>query len=192
MKDELTPEQIKAILLAFDEAITEGPWDESNFLRAIGKNLREIRDNFAGKITTAEQNRIETTLLQRARMEGDQQEIFISLYSSDGSNIQAWERIISNLPRYMISRPIYSKESDIQYLIKSKENKVNEAYVGIYVKNDDILLMAKEKIAFDKFEKPLLSLKDRSLNLEKITRFVHLSGTYTYQKGRLIKNLVES
>lgn len=116
-----------------------------------------------------------------------QQEVYVSLYSSDGTNLQSWERIIANLPRQMISRPIYSDEEQVRALIKSKENKVNEGYVAIYINKTDIIPLSQDKTLYDRLGSPLLTLKDRSLNTENITRFIHTSGQYTYYKGRLTK-----
>ncbi|ARG96820.1 Dot/Icm secretion system protein IcmQ [Legionella micdadei] len=193
MKDELTKQQAHAILEALDEAIETGPWDESNFLRVIGKNLREIRDKFASHLSDvkveANKPKIERqTHINRVSQRPDHQEIFISLYSSEGSIIQSWERILANLSRQIISRPIYSDEDAVRAFIKSKENKENEAYVAIYIDQADILNIPPDKIPVDKFGKPLLSLKDRAIILDNITRFVHTSGTYHYIKGRLVKN----
>jgi intracellular multiplication protein IcmQ len=75
----------------------------------------------------------------------------------------------------------------VKSFIKSKQNRFNEAYVAIYVNQTDILTVDSDKIPLDKFGKPLLSLKNRSLCLDNITRFVHLSGVYHYRKGRLVK-----
>ena len=188
MKDELNENQTDAILKALDKAIQTGPWENSNFLRVIGKNLRQIRENFAEALKQIpHKGKHHSSFAQRKEERTGQQEVFIALYSSEGSNLQSWERILANLPRQMISRPIYVNEEGIQNLIKSKENKINEAYVVAYINQADILTMAEEKIPLDKFGKPLLSLKDRSLSLENIIRFVHLSGTYHYTKGHLIK-----
>lgn len=193
MKDELTEQQTQAILKALDEAIETGPWEESNFLRVIGKNLRSIRNDFANRIGSdvkeqQEKLKTESHLANRVALRTGQQEVFIGLYSTEGNNLQAWERILANLPRQMISRPIYPNEEDVKYLIKSKENKINEAYVAVYINQNDILEMPPDKIPKDRFGKPLLSLKDRSLSLDNINRFVHLSGVYRYIKGRLVKN----
>ncbi|MFC3908489.1 Dot/Icm secretion system protein IcmQ [Legionella dresdenensis] len=187
MKDELTPQQAQAVLDAFDEALAAGPWEQSNFLRIIGKNLREIRDNFASQLEAHDNIEQAKQAKRFANLEA-QQEVFISVYSSEGNNIPAWERIIANLQRFLITRPIYANEEHIKSLIRSKDNKLNEAYLAVYVNKDDILVVPQEKIAVDKFGKPLMTLKDKSLNLENITRFVHYSGTYKYEKGRLIKN----
>ncbi|KTD67786.1 IcmQ protein [Legionella steelei] len=187
--ENFTKEHNDAILKALDYAIQNGPWDKSNFLRSIGNRLIGIRDNFSKKINMRSQSQIQsdTNLANRLALRGNQQEVFISLYTSDGSNIQSWERIIINLPRQMISRPIYGSEEQVQELIKSKENKQNEAYVGIYINNTDMIHLAPDKILHDRLGSPLLTLKDRSLDLENITRFVHISGVYKYSRGRLIK-----
>lgn len=188
MKDKLTEQQTAEILKALDEAIQQGPWEESNFLRVIGKNLREIRDDYVRHI---ESNQIKTNIKSYddhpMASKAGYQEIFVSLYSSEGTNLQAWERILINLPRQMISRPIYANESDVIQLIKSKVNKANEAYVAIYINENDILPIAADKIPRDKLGKPLLVLKDRSLTVDNISRFVHFSGDYIFSKNHLVK-----
>jgi len=192
MKDELSDQQTDAILKALDEALNKGPWEESNFLKVIGKNLREIREGFASQLnaTAHEKSKITAHLANRIALRSGQQEIFVALYSSDGTNIQSWERIIMNLPRQMISRPIYADEEDIKALIRTKENKINEAYVSMYISQSDILPLQSDKIPVDKLGKPLLTLKDKSLSLDNINSFVHQSGTYKYSQGRLVKNPV--
>ncbi|WP_131778859.1 Dot/Icm secretion system protein IcmQ [Legionella bozemanae] len=188
-KNTFTKEHNDAILKALDYAIQNGPWDKSNFLRSIGNRLIGIRDNFAKKINERSQAQIQADahLANRLALRSGQQEVFVSLYSSDGSNLQSWERIIANLPRQMISRPIYANEEQVQALIKSKENKQNEGYVAIYINETDIIHLSTDKTLMDKLGSPLLTLKDRALNVDNITRFVHLSGHYKYSRGRLIK-----
>jgi intracellular multiplication protein IcmQ len=190
MKDQLSDEQNEAILKALNDAIEKGPWEQSTFLRVIGKNLIEIRDDFLKQLGAGSQSQLkaESHLANRIALRSGQQEVFVSLYSSDGTNIQSWERIVSNLPRQMISRPIYADEEDVKAVLKTKENKQNEAYVAIYINQSDILPLAQDKASVDKLGKVLLSLKDKSLNLDNISRFVHLSGVYRYASGHLVKN----
>lgn len=175
-------EKIQNTLTALDEAINKGPWDKSNFLKVIGKNLRDIRDTFFAQVNQGREEEISHK--DNARFK-DHVEIFISLYASEGSTIASWERIIANLPRHVVSRPIYADENDVRSLIKSKENKINEAYLSVFIHPQDVLHLAPDKLLRDKFGKPLISLKDRSLNLDNILRFVHISGIYNYKKGRL-------
>ncbi|KTC66541.1 IcmQ protein (plasmid) [Legionella adelaidensis] len=187
MKEELSEQQHEAILKALEEAIESGPWEESSFLRIIGKNLRDIRDKYEQQIQGSEKNKTASNLATQTALHNDQIEVFIGLYSFDGSNMQSWERILTNLPRQMISRPIYAEEQDIKNIIRTKENKINEAYVAIYINQLDILPTSSDKTPTDKLGKALLTLKDKSLSLENITRFVHISGIYKYNNGRLLK-----
>jgi intracellular multiplication protein IcmQ len=90
----------------------------------------------------------------------------------------------------MISRPIYADEEDIKALLRTKENKANEGYVSMYISQSDILPLQSDKIPVDKLGKPLLTLKDKSLSLDNINRFVHKSGIYQYSQGRLVKSPV--
>ncbi len=188
MKDILSDQQNEAILKALDEAIKEGPWDESNFLRAIGKNLNEIRENFVNQLGAKAQSfKSEAHLAHRMALRSGQQEVFVSLYSADGTNMQTWEKIVANIPRQMISRPIYANEEHVKAVIKTKENKQNEAYLGIYINQSDIIPLPPDKILLDKLGNTLLSLKDRTLDLDNISCFVHVSGHYRFDRGRLIK-----
>jgi len=102
-----------------------------------------------------------------------------------------WERIIANLPKQMISRPIYANEKDVKDIIKTKVNKTNEAYVSMYVNQTDILFTEAEKTPKDKLGKALLSLKNKSLILDNVNRFVHESGVYKLTHARLVKNVVQ-
>ena len=77
MKDDITEEQANAILEALDKALKEGPWEDSSFLRVIGKNLQKIRDNFANEIAAVKEERAGAlcSLTQRVAQHTDQQKI---------------------------------------------------------------------------------------------------------------------
>lgn len=189
MDDRLTEKQALEILHALDEAIEDGPWEQSNFLRVMGKNLRDIRDKYAKLLGDLhEVNESGKEQIQQANLLPGQCEIFISLYSLDGNNINSWERIIANLPKHVTSRPIYGNEQDVQHMIKSKDNKINEAYITFIIDQADILVLPADKVPRDKFGKSLITLKDRILRLENIKQFVHYSGVYQYTRGRLLKS----
>ena len=189
MNNQISNDQNEAIVKALNTAIADGPWDKSNFLRVIGKNLVELRDGFVRQINASSkfQLKAESHLANRVALRAGQQEIFISIYSSDGNNIQTWERIIANLPKQIISRPIYADEEDIKAVLKMKEHKHNEAYVAVYINQTDILPLPPDRASVDKLGKPLLSLKDKTIKLDNISRFVHSSGVYRLNISRLVK-----
>ncbi len=192
MKEEgLSESQQKEILAALDTAINDGPWEDTNFLRILGKNLKKIRDDFAEHITMEVSiSPTQQKALNRLSAQSQLQEVFVSLYSIEGNSIQAWERLLVNLPRYVVSRPIYANETDVRSLVRSKPNKVNEAYVGIYIAESDLITTSSDRVLKDKFGKQLLSLKDRALNLDNISKFIHMSGEYSYLNNHLVKNSV--
>ncbi len=191
--DGLTKQQSDAVLQALDNALDQGPWEESNFLRVIGKNLRNIRDDFVTQIESAgkEQASVTVQLANQKALRRDQQKVYLQLYTSDGKNMQSWEWIIANLPRQMISRPIYAEEADVKAIIKTKDNTINEAYVAIYVGQNDMLQISADKIPVDKLGKSRLSLKDGSIKLENIDCFTHQGETYHYYQGRLVKDNIK-
>lgn len=188
--EELTKEQADAVLQALDNAITQGPWEETNFLKVIGKNLREIRADFVSRMELTAKVSAQATdhQIHQHALHRDQKKVCVALYSSNGKNMQSWEWIVTNLPRQMISRPIYVEEEDVKAIIKTKENKINEGYVIIYIDEHDILPVDDDKVPMDKLGKPRLLLKDGAFKLNNLDCFVHQSGRYRYSQGRLIKD----
>ncbi len=173
MTEKLSESQVRGILQSIENALEKGPWEESNFLRAIGKNIRDMRDSLAQEIEetyTGSANALSKKVFEAHRAE-TLKEVFIALYSSDGIHLNSWERIIFNLPKQTIARPIYDDEESVRTFIKSKENKFNEAYVALYIDEKDILKLSTDKISLDRFGKPLIALKDRAVHLENIKYF---------------------
>lgn len=188
MSIKISKEQAKEVLAILDKALKEGPWETSNLLKAIEKNLQSIRNNFASKVEEGDVDNLQHSQKKlKAILQPGQKEIFISLYSSNGSNLQTWERILNNLPRQLVSRPIYSDELAIKNIIKSKQNNINEAYISLFINETSILPLPEDKIPRDKLDQPLLTLKDNAMSLENINRFEHKSGTYSFENSRLIK-----
>lgn len=179
----------KKILEAINETLSFGPWNESSFITMLGKKMGTIRDDLATKIAKYEENDLSSPeyLAHRAHLNASHQLVYVSLYSLEGVSIASWEKIIANLPRQIVSRPVYASEEDVQNIIKTKEKKINEAYVAFYVNAEDILTVSGDKAIVDKLGKPILVLKDNAINLQNIDYFVHLSGKYQYMRGRLIK-----
>lgn len=190
MNDEETKDKLFGILLALDKALEQGPWSASTFLTLIGKKLKNIRDNLVDKLENVEdESRGESRVVakQNADRFVSMKKIYVALYAFDGSNLQSWERIIDHLPDQVTSRPVYANEEDMIATIRTKSNRINEAYAEIYVDPQYILQLPQERISVDKLGKPLLALKDKAINLHNFDVLVHQSGVYRYVGGRLIK-----
>lgn len=189
MDDDNNLQQAKRTLQALDEALLAGPWNETSFVVIVGKKLKLLRDDLAAKITRFEENETSTPeyVAHRAHLSASHKLVYVSLYSIEGINISSWERIIANLQRQIVSRPIYAQEEDVQNIIKTKDKKINEAYVSLYVDQADVLEINAEKIPLDKLGKPMMVLKDKAINLQNIEFFYHITGKYRYNRGQLTK-----
>ena len=177
----------KRILQSLDDALAVGPWNETKFIAMIGKKVHLLRDDLAKSIHDYEAGETGSSeyLAHRAHLTANSQLVYISLYSLEGANLQAWERIIANLQRQIVSRPIYTEEADAINIIKTKDKKINEAYLSIYVDASAILELPDDKVPKDKLGKPMIVLKDNAVNLENIECFYHISGKYRFSRGKL-------
>ncbi len=177
----------KKMLETLNNTLDLGPWNEGSFVVMIGKKIQVLRDDLAAQISKYEETESSSAeyLAHRAHLSASHKIVYVSLYSSEGVSIGSWEKIIANLPRQIVSRPVYEQEADVQNIIKTKEKKINEAYAAFYVDAAAILNVGADKTITDKLGKPMLVLKDNAIVLEHIEYFVHLSGKYQYSKGRL-------
>jgi intracellular multiplication protein IcmQ len=187
MSDLPDKEQSTKILSALDEALSEGPWSETTFLNLIGKKLQTIRNEFADSLEDNDGHAIalDKIIQTKADKRAQLQKVFVSLYAIDGRSLAAWERILEHLPEQITSRPVYETEEDVIESMRSKTNRVNEAYAIVYIDPQCILNLDKDKIAVDKLGKPLLTLKNRAIQLDHIEELVHETGQYQYVHGRL-------
>lgn len=181
--DEDTNQKILNLL---DDALKEGPWDKTLFLRAAGKKLREIRDHFAQQVGLDETT-IQQQTPQEAIVEPGTIEVYILIYSTDGNNIKRWQTLLSSLESYGIGRAIYRNENDIKKIIRSKDNKYNDAYACVRIKESDILPSEPGKEPKDRFGNLLVTLHERAIQLKNLTRFVHISGIYRLRNNTLEK-----
>jgi len=179
------------IVGTFDRIIAEGPWEKSLFLKGIRKKLEELRQQYLEDLgfelpELAEAVSAVLDTQANAVKEEPLQEIFISLYNADGNNIKKWEILINGLNRQIISRPILAREEDAQSLIRAKANLANEAYVILRVPKKDILpLPSNFALSVGSLQGKIIKVREGSLKIENIIKFVHVSGNYTFQAGRL-------
>lgn len=184
-------ENSKKIVASLDKAIANGPWDKSLFLQAIGKKLQDLRQDFATKLelTGGNNNAADATdhLSTQHAAHERQREVFISLYNADGNNLSKWKRLLLNLGQHIVNRPIYSDKSAIQTLIRSKENKHNEAYAVAKVYETDITPDMDQQVTRDRLGQELTAVADGIIKAEHITCFVHVSGYYRFVNNTLIR-----
>ena len=187
MTDELTPEETKEILEALNAALDKGPWKKSIFLRAIGKKLEGVREEFKSGLVDETALIANQELAKEVKPKSDKTMIFISLYNAQGKQIERWEQLIGALLLQTLTRPTYRQERDIQEAISITGSAEAQGYVSVEVKETDILTIPEGKAPKDRRGVKLLSLRKNALKPENIQRFYHSSGVYAFEAGKLIK-----
>lgn len=193
MKNKLlSDEQVDAVLQAFEKALANDVWASSAFLRVMGKKLQGIHDAFQADVLAEKAHQVEKKEAKSVRKIRDtQRAVYVLLYATTGADIKAWEQILANLPRQIVSRPIYASEEEASRAIPAAK-KIHYAYAEIHIDTSDFLSVSEERVPHDKRGTPLLMLKDNALSLDKIAKLVHSSGVYTYARGRLIKDSMQN
>jgi intracellular multiplication protein IcmQ len=181
--------KILEILKSLDTAIDQGPWDKSLFLQGIGKKLRVARERFASDLNADElvKRVVSDEAAAHPAAHTHPIEVFILLYQAEGANLHRWETVLQSLPRISITRPVYRHEKDVETFIRGKDYKLNDAYAVVRVREEDILVIPDVPPNVDRFGNELLILKEKSVRLENILRFVHVTGRYRYWNGSLVK-----
>lgn len=185
-KTSIRLEQAKTIQDALHRLVNSTHFSNSSFLKLIHQQIKLLSDEFDTTMQEVYFSKVEKTEHMQKNNTGKEL-VYISIYCSDGQNLSAWQRVIENLAKQYISRPIYLHEPDVQQAVKGKLQLMNEGYVAIYVDSkaiqttDDPLLTMK-----DKWGHSLLSLKDKAIDLKNFEFFWHNSKQYLLSSQGLI------
>lgn len=109
--------------------------------------------------------------------------IYIEIYQAACEDLTNWLSTIKSLAGHYVSRPVYRNEADVQELVRSKRSRT-DAYVIVWVKSSEIIVQPD---LYDRFGHNLLKLKEGSVQLENIIRFVHDKIVYNYIDNKLIR-----
>lgn len=189
VKDHLSKEDKKGMLTAVintvDHVLAGGDWNCSLFLRNTIKPLMAIKTEAELELSRLEMKAEEKAIIIQAATDNEV-EVYISLFQSDGYNIGKWAMQLRSLDRYIVGRPIYQNQGDVEKRIRLRAAGGNEAYVAVIVKKTDIQLDAMAPLK-DQFEHPLCLLKELALRNGRIVAFVHQGIRYYFVDGQLIK-----
>lgn len=179
-------DEIKNLIEKFQETLKNWPRDGGLFLDLMSEKLKQIEQTFLREVTA----QLPDDLLLKKKgttqtNETGEKDVYIALYQMDGDNMDKWAMTLNAIAMQGISRPIYENEVDVCSMIRAKEQKTKEAYAVVKMKATDIINSAVSPK--DRADRKLIYVKPGSLKTENISRFVHLSGQYLLQKGKLIK-----
>ncbi len=181
-------ETVKEIAAALDRVVDMLPWQQTVFLRALGKKFEDIRDEFKTDVGL-DKGTEEKALKEKDRfsLREDQLEAYVSLYNAQGNDVPSWGRIIENLSKQSISRPCYSTERAVREMIRSKTHPFNEGYVSVHIQKGDVRASSSEKTLRDRQGNVLLKLNERAITTDRVRQFYHKTGIYNYHKGILTR-----
>jgi intracellular multiplication protein IcmQ len=182
----------KKLISILDNVIEKGHWEDTLFLQATGKKLREFRERLKSELNlSSEESRPSSSPHHRYIKEKKTNQtsllVFILIYCAEGTNLRQWETVINSLATHSMTRPIYKNESDVQTVIRGKANKQNDAYVALSITENDISPPFSAKIPVDRYGNELVVLKEGVVHQNNIEYFMHTSGRYIFQNGKLVR-----
>jgi len=170
-----------------DDLINDIEWGDSAFFNSTRKKLEDFSTQLKEKYDIAGAKTTPTaTIANRIAQRSGMVEVYISLYSVAGNDVKAWQPIINSLDGQSVNRPMYKEEKDIIESIKSKQNKINDGYVAIFIRETDIIKKLDE-IPLDRMNHELLAVRQGAIDPDNISRFVHVSGQYRYENKTLVR-----
>ena len=178
---------LEAVIESSDHILTAGDWDSSLFLRNQVKSVKAIKAEAEAELQKKLQSG-EKENVQEVALEDDEMPVYISLFQSDGYNVEKWAVQLRALKRYVVGRPIYEDEAHVQARIRLRAAAANEGYVIVGVKKADIKQDPFAPVMKDQYQHPLLNLKDTAVQNGKIVAFVHQNKRYIFHEGELIES----
>lgn len=178
---------LNAVIATVDHVLEGGDWDSSLFLRNTIKPLTAIKAEAQAELDRLQIKANEKFITIKPAGENEI-EVYISLFQSDGYNIGKWAVQLRSLDRYIVGRPIYKNEADVEKRIRLRNALGNEAYVAVIVNKADIQSDAAATSLKDQFDHPLLLLKEIALKKGRINTFVHQGIRYHFVDGQLVKS----
>lgn len=186
MSDEATRIEVNKKLIAMlDDLLDTCNWESSLFLKTASKKFLALRTEAEQLLLAATMPNIAPKNVVLQTKEGHTK-VFLSVYQTEGANLQKWYVTLKSLDEYSISRPVYREEEHITAMIRAKSDPQREGYVVLFVKNDSIIHVPPGKIATDRLGHELITLKTGAVKQENILEFVHCQQHYQMNETGLV------
>lgn len=176
----------RRLVMLMDELLEKDYWQDSLFLQAAEKELRELRAKIASdpKLVTI-LAKTDPNSAEIEKYPEDSVVIYIALYQADGSNFTRWSQMLAAISNLSINRPIYRHEDDVKACMRAIEKKQNHAYLEALINKEDILSTI-DNMPRDRNGYELLIVKEKAVKPDNIVKFVHITGSYQFQNKQLI------
>lgn len=176
------------VMDALEEAIQKGPWEKSAFLKATRERLNQLKVFFDENLKLSHGYMMSHATFKHIK--GDinragQLKVYVSLYNTEGSNMEKWSKIIQDLAGKVVTRAVYRIEEDIRSYMKIRPNQMNEAYIILYI-NPTELVNNGEETMHDKDGREIVLLRDGAIQMENVDKFIHMGQSYALKYNRLV------
>lgn len=157
----------------------------------ISNKFRFVRDRLQALLERLEQHvktfEVVKSKITQTTSAADEVIVYVYLYNTQGTYLRSWQNMLTPkvFYEYSVNRPIYSEKHHIETLLRSKENKLQHAYLTVAVRSQDILRSPESK---DSLGQPLLKVREGALRIEKLISLTHNEHDYKVDdEGMLIK-----
>lgn len=180
----------EAVISTVDRMMAAGDMESSPFLKqamaplqvlqAQAKALYETLTDGTGKVNG-----------EQKRLKANETTCFISLYQHRGNDLKQWALQVMSIEKYMMGRPIYRHEADVQKVLRLKMSQAQEAYAVVAIDHNHLLDQGVKRQ--DRMGNDLVTLPMGSVKAENILEFVHVGRRYRLTNTVLvpIENPVE-
>jgi intracellular multiplication protein IcmQ len=193
-KNTISPNEVavaQQLMSALRQLLAAGDWLSSILLQTFSKewekHCQEIQEWLNDNNKAAE---LSKTSLQSLGTAGKIL-VYVSLYQTEGNNLQKWTNTLKMLGHYSQTRPIYRQEEHMQVIIRTKAEQQREAYAIVEINENDILPSSVGRTVVDRLDHELLTLKRDAIKSENIIQFVHNGNHYDFVENQLLPKEVE-
>jgi len=173
----------EAVITTVDRIAAMGDLESSAFLKNTFTPLQKLQTQAKAlykKLTGVKGN---FDLAKKLLME-NQEKCFISLYQNKGHDLKQWALQLASIDKYMMGRPIYRNEADVQKVLRLKLSQAQEAYVVVAVDRNKMIDQGVKRQ--DRMGNDLVTLPMGSVKAENILEFVHVGRRYGFANNTLV------
>ncbi|MCW5589612.1 MAG: Dot/Icm secretion system protein IcmQ [Legionellales bacterium] len=190
--EEIEQEKIRIyrnLLKVVEKCFRSADWSISLFFQGIGNRIRAMRDEIRQTLNEATEFLNPNLDNASSQLRAGMKIVYVSLYQADGNNFNKWQALLTNITRLSIGRPVYESERDIQAVIRAKAEPRRDAYVALYVREEDIIPPLGGIHPRDRSGNQLLTIREGAIKPENIHEFIHNNGVtvthYKFEKNKL-------
>jgi intracellular multiplication protein IcmQ len=168
-----------------DKLLSTGSWESSLFLKNANKRLQDLRSQAQQLVDAHNKDEMRSAAQKARELEPGIIKIYISLYQTEGADLQRWLHSLKALAIYNVSRPTYRNEHNVRETIASKAEMQRHGYAVVLIHESDVIPI--DPVPVDTLGHELLILKEGAIQLSNIIGFVHANRKkYLFQNNQLV------